>query len=166
MTSKPRTPAETVRATAITNPIIIAVLCSRCPTRIKTVPVAKVASDTKTVSHPTKIKYERVPGIILPLTPKVALDRTIVGALDFLPASELTPTKRKERTVPRNAAIVACQNEIPNPRKKAPYESARSETFAPHQGQNSEEALPVRSFSLITLVPFSSRFIGPKATGF
>jgi len=56
----------------------------------------------------------------LPLTPKVARDRTIVGAFDFFPASELIPTSKKERTVPTNAAAVACQKEIPNPKKKEP----------------------------------------------
>jgi hypothetical protein len=44
----------------------------------------------------------------------------MVGALDFLPARELKPTKRKERTVPRTAAIEAWRNEMPKPRKKAP----------------------------------------------
>jgi hypothetical protein len=44
----------------------------------------------------------------------------MVGAFDFLPASELTPTRRKERTVPRIAAKVACQKEIPNPKKNEP----------------------------------------------
>jgi hypothetical protein len=89
----------------------------------------------------------------------MARDKTIVGAFDFLPASELKPTRRKERTVPTIAANVACQNEIPNPRKKAPYESAKSETFAPHHGQKSEAALPPLSDSWMTFVPLSSRFI-------
>jgi hypothetical protein len=114
---------------------------------MKTVPVAKVARDTRTVSQPTKMRYERAPGIRLPLTPNVARERTIVGAFDFLPAKELTPTRRNERTVPKIAARVACQNEIPKPKKNDPYESAKSETFAPHQGQKSEEAFPCRSFS-------------------
>jgi hypothetical protein len=74
-----------------------------------------------TVSQPTKIRYERAPGKRFPFTPKVARDKTIVGAFDFLPASELTPTSKNERTVPRSAASVACQNEIPKPRKKDPY---------------------------------------------
>ena len=120
MTPKPSTPAETVSATATAKPSIIAVSRSRWPTRTKTVPVANVARDTRTVSQPTKIKYESRPGNRFPFTPKAALDSTIVGAFDFLPASELTPTSRKERTVPRNAAIVACQNEIPKPKKKEP----------------------------------------------
>jgi len=88
------------------------------------------------------MRYESAPGIRLPFTPKVARDKTIVGALDFLPASELTPTKRKERTVPKIAAIVACQNEIPKPKKNEPYERANSETFAPHHGQKSDDGFP------------------------
>jgi hypothetical protein len=58
--------------------------------------------------------------MMLPLTPNDARERTIVGALDFFPANELNPTRRKERTVPKKAAMVACQNEIPNPRKNEP----------------------------------------------
>jgi hypothetical protein len=95
----------------------------------------------------------------LPFTPNVARERTIVGAFDFLPARELIPTKEKERTVPRTAARVACQKEIPKPRKNDPYESANKETFAPHQGQKSDEALPPRSLSWMTFVPLSSKFI-------
>jgi len=126
---------------------------------MKTVPVASVASDIRTISQPTKIKYESRPGITLPLTPKLARDRTIVGAFDFFPASELNPTSKKESTVPKKAAMVACQNEIPNPRKKAPYERARSETLAPHHGQKSEEALPPLWLSSMIFVPFNSKFM-------
>jgi hypothetical protein len=64
--------------------------------------------------------------------------------------------------VPKIAAAVACQKEIPNPRKNDPYESARSETFAPHQGQKSDEALPPRSLSAMTFVPLSSKFMAPS----
>ena len=90
------------------------------PSRMKIVPVASVASETKTVSQPTKTRYERKPGTKLPLIPNTARDKTIVGALDLLPASELKPTKRNESIVPIKAAAVACQNEIPKPRKKEP----------------------------------------------
>ena len=82
--------------------------------------VASVASETRTVSQPTNIKYDSKPGTRFPFIPKAARDRTIVGALDRFPASELNPTKRKERTVPIIAAKVACQNEIPKPRKNEP----------------------------------------------
>jgi len=75
--------------------------------RAKTVPVAKVASETRTISQPTKIKYESAPGNLLPLTPKDARDKTIVGALERLPAKELTPTSKKEPIVPIRAATVA-----------------------------------------------------------
>jgi hypothetical protein len=98
------------------------------------------------------------PGMTLPFTPKTARERTIVGAFDFFPASELNPTNKKDRTVPMIAAKVACQKEMPKPRKNEPYESANSETLAPHQGQNKDEAFPLRSFSAITFVPLSSKF--------
>ena len=55
------------------------------------------------------------------------------------------------------AAQVACRKEIPKPRKKAPYESAKSETFAPAHGQKRLLALPDRSDSAITLGPFNSK---------
>jgi hypothetical protein len=89
--------------------------------------------------------------------PNEALDKTIVGALDLFPANELIPTKRKDPIVPIKAAAVACLNEIPNPKKKAPYERASNDTFAPAQGQNKEWAFPDRSDSAITLGPLISR---------
>ena len=106
--------------TAIMNPRTIATFLSTLPTRSKTVPVANVASEISTVSHPTKTKYERKPGRTLPLTPKAARESTIVVALDFFPARELKPTIKNERTVPSTAARVACQKEIPKPKKNAP----------------------------------------------
>ena len=90
------------------------------PTRVKTVSVARVASETNTVSQPTKIKYERSPGTTFPFTPNAARESVIVGALARLPASELIPTNPNEAIVPIIAARVACQNEMPKPRKKAP----------------------------------------------
>ena len=87
------------------------------PRRINIVPVASVARETKTVSQPTKTRYESRPGTRFPLIPNTARDKTIVGALDLLPARELNPTSRKERIVPTTAAQVACQKEIPKPRK-------------------------------------------------
>jgi hypothetical protein len=120
ITLNPRTPPKTVSDTAITNPRIKARFWSTPPILEKTVPVARVARETKTVSHPTKIKYERNPGTMLPLTPKEARANTIVGAFERLPAKELIPTKKKEQMVPIIAAHVACLNEIPNPKKKEP----------------------------------------------
>jgi hypothetical protein len=73
-----------------------------------------------------------------------------------LPARELIPTKKKEAIVPIIAAKVACQKEIPNPRKNDPYESASKDTFAAAQGQNSERADPLRSFCEMKLVPLIS----------
>jgi hypothetical protein len=124
--------------------------------RAKIVPVANVARETRTISHPTKIKYESAPGTLLPFTPNDARDRTIVGALERLPASELIPTSKKEPIVPMKAAIVACLNETPKPRKKAPYDNANNETLAPAHGQNKDRALPERSDSSITFAPLIS----------
>ena len=57
---------------------------------------------------------------MLPLTPKDARARTMVGAFERLPASELIPTRRNEAIVPMMAAKVACLKEIPKPKKKEP----------------------------------------------
>ena len=100
MTVNPKTPPKTVNDTAITKPRISARLWSTPPIRVKTVPVARVAKETKTVSQPTKIKYERSPGTTLPFTPKDARVSTIVGALERFPANELMPTRKKEAIVP------------------------------------------------------------------
>ena len=112
------------------------------PSLAKTVCAASVASDTRTVSQPTKTRYESRPGKTFPLTPNAARESVIVGAFERLPAIELTPTRINEPTVPIIAAHVACQKEMPNPRKKEPYESARSETFPAAQGQKSDRAVP------------------------
>ena len=79
-----------------------------------------MARDTKTVSQPTNIKYDKIPGNIFPLTPNAALDKVMVGAFARLPARDEIPTNKKLLTVPITAANVACQNEIPKPRKKDP----------------------------------------------
>ncbi len=52
------------------------------------------------------------------LTPKAARDNVMVGALARLPAKEDIATNEKLPSVPITAAAVACQKEIPNPRKK------------------------------------------------
>jgi hypothetical protein len=113
----------------------------------KTVPVASVASDTRTVSQPTNTRYERNPGTTLPFTPNEARTKTVVGAFERFPASELIPTKKNDPTVPMMAAAVACLKEIPKPKKKAPYERASKETLAPAHGQKSELGLPFLSDS-------------------
>ena len=145
-----------VKPPANKNPKTLDKLTSRWPTLVNTVSVAKVARETKTVSQPTNIKYERSPGTIFPLTPKAALDKVMVGALARLPARDEIPTKKKLLSVPITAAKVACQNEIPNPKKNEPYESARNETFAAAHGQNNDLAEPLRSDSFIKLIPFNS----------
>ena len=83
----------------------------------------------------------------------------MVGAFERLPASELIPTNPKEAMVPITAATVACQKEIPKPRKNAPYESASNETLAPAHGQNKSLALPLRSVSEMKFMAFNSGFI-------
>jgi hypothetical protein len=44
----------------------------------------------------------------------------MVGAFERLPAREEIATTKNEPTVPMIAARVACQKEIPKPRKKEP----------------------------------------------
>ena len=120
ITLKPNTPPITVRVAAKVKPSSNERLRSMPPTRAKIVPVAKVARETRTISQPTKTKYERAPGTLLPFTPNDARDRTMVGAFERFPASELIPTRKNDPIVPTKAAIVACVNEIPKPKKKAP----------------------------------------------
>ena len=109
-----------VKPPANKNPKTLEISGSTLPTLVKTVSEAKVASETKTVSQPTNIKYERRPGTIFPLTPKAALDKVMVGAFARLPAREEIPTKKKLLTVPITAANVACQKEMPKPKKSDP----------------------------------------------
>jgi hypothetical protein len=90
------------------------------PTLVKTVSEANVASETRTVSQPTNIKYDKKPGNRFPLTPNAARDNVMVGALARLPAKDEIATNEKLPKVPTTAAAVACQNEIPKPRKKDP----------------------------------------------
>ena len=44
--------------------------------------------------------------------PKVALDKVIVGAFDFLPANELIATIKKLNIVPKIVARNICQKDI------------------------------------------------------
>jgi hypothetical protein len=80
----------------------------------------------------------------------------MVGALARLPAKEDIATSEKLPIVPITAAAVACQKEIPKPRKKDPYDSARKDTFAAAHGQNKERAVPIRSDLSIKLILFDS----------
>jgi len=80
----------------------------------------------------------------------------MVGAFARLPASDEMATKEKLPRVPIIAAVVACQKEIPKPRKNDPYERAKNETLAAAHGQNNDLAEPLRSDSEIKLIPFSS----------
>jgi len=80
----------------------------------------------------------------------------MVGAFALLPARDEIATREKLPRVPIIAAAVACQKDMPNPRKKDPYERAKNETLAAAHGQNKDLAEPLRSDSEIKLIPFSS----------
>ena len=153
---KPKTPPIIVKPPASKNPKTLEMSGSILPTLVKTVSEAKVASETRTVSQPTNIKYDKNPGRRFPLTPNAARDSVMVGAFARFPARDEIATNAKLPIVPIRAAAVACQNEIPNPKKNEPYESARNETFAAAHGQNNDLAEPMRSDSLIKLIPFNS----------
>jgi hypothetical protein len=56
---KPRTPPNIVKVTEKINPKTSARLLSKPANLEKTVPVANVARETRTVSQPTKTRYER-----------------------------------------------------------------------------------------------------------
>ena len=100
-----------------------------------------------------------------PLTPKAARDKVIVGALLRLPAKDEIATNANEPMVPIIAANVACQKDIPKPRKNEPYESAKNETFAAAHGQNKERALPLRSDLLMKFMLFNSTLLKIVAIG-
>jgi hypothetical protein len=80
----------------------------------------------------------------------------MVGAFARLPARDEMATKEKLPKVPIMAAAVACQKDIPKPRKNDPYEIAKNETLAAAHGQNKDLAEPLRSDSEMKLIPFSS----------
>ena len=120
ITLKPKTPPIIVNPPASKNPKIFDRSGPIFPTLVKTVSEANVARDTKTVSQPTKIKYDKKPGNRFPLTPNAARESVIVGALARLPARDEIATNEKLPIVPITAAAVACQKEIPNPRKNDP----------------------------------------------
>jgi hypothetical protein len=73
-----------------------------------------------------------------------------------LPARDEIATKEKLPKVPIMAAVVACQKDMPKPRKNDPYEIAKNETLAAAHGQNRDLAEPLRSDSEIKLIPFNS----------
>jgi len=89
----------------------------------------------------------------------------MVGAFARLPASDEMATKEKLPKVPIIAAVVACQKDMPKPRKNDPYERARNETLAAAHGQNKDLAEPLRSDSEIKLTPFTSMLFEIFAIG-
>ena len=82
-----------------------------------------------------------------------------------MPARDEIATREKLPSVPIMAAVVACQKDMPNPRKNDQYERARNETFAAAHGQNRDLAEPLRSDSEIKLIPFNSMLFEIFAIG-
>src|SRR5438270_5819175 len=120
ITLKPKTPENTTTAAMTMNATIFVPSPPPQPRRSNTVAVASVASDTSTVSQPTRRMYESAAGILPPCTPYAARLSTIVGADPRLPARDTNPTSTNERIVPARPATVACQNDTPKPRKNDP----------------------------------------------
>ena len=83
------------------------------PSSSNTVAVANVDKATRTVSQPTRMRYETMLGSALPCTPNDARDSAIVGADPRFPASDTRPTRKNDTIVPTTAAISACQNDSP-----------------------------------------------------
>src|SRR5476651_292060 len=120
MTVKPRTPAPTMSAATTMSAMIFGAGPDPTPSLVKTVEVANTASAVSAVSQPTVSTQEITAGSRFPRTPNIARLSTMVGADPRLPASEMTPHNRKDTATPTIATIVACQNEIPNPRTNDP----------------------------------------------
>src|SRR3954462_12515260 len=146
-TANPATPASTVIAETTTSATTFVPVPPPQPSRVNTVAVASVASTTRTVSQPTVSSQDRPAGSRFPRTPNAARDSTIVGAEPRLPASAITPQRANDTMIPTTPAKTACQNEIPNPRMKAPYATPSTEMFDANQGQNSARGSPWRSLS-------------------
>jgi hypothetical protein len=100
---------------------------------------------------------------VLPARPNAARDSARVGAEPRLPAIETSPTSRNDATAPTTAATMPCQSPIPKPSTNAPYDTASTEMFEAHHGQNRSAGLPLRSDSWITLMPLAS--MAPGAAG-
>ena len=120
ITSNPSTPPRTTSAATTTSATTFVAVPPPQPSWVKTVEVARVASETSTVSQPTVRIQDRTAGSRLPRTPKAARLSTIVGAEPRLPAIATRPHSRNETTMPTMPATTACQNEMPKPRRKEP----------------------------------------------
>ena len=164
--SKPRIPAATITQATTTNAITFVASPDAQPRRSKTVAVASVESVTRTVSQPTRSRYDTRPGRPLPTRPNAARLSTSVGAEPRLPAIETSPTRKKLTTTPTTVATSACVRPMPKPSTNAPYDTARTEMLEAHHGQNSPAELPLRSLSAMTLMPLvSMALMAPRLTG-
>ncbi len=90
------------------------------PRRVKTVAVARTASDVSTVSQPTVRIQDRIDGTALPLTPNAARLSTMVGADPRLPAIATKPQSTKEMTIPTTPTMTAWAKETLKASRKLP----------------------------------------------
>jgi hypothetical protein len=118
--SKPSTPPATTRAATTSSATTLVVVPPLHPSWVNTVEVARVASETSTVSQPTVRIHDSTDGTRLPSTPKAARLSTSVGAEPRLPAIATSPQSRNETTIPTTPATSACQKEMPKPKRKEP----------------------------------------------
>ena len=84
----------------------------------------------------------------------------MVGAEPRLPATAMNPQSRKETMIPISPSAMACQNETPKSSTNAPYPRPRTEMLAANQGQNRSRGRPLRSASVMTLMPLASIWSG------
>jgi hypothetical protein len=118
--SKPRTPPTTTSAATTSSATTWVAVPPLQPSWVKTVDVASVARETRTVSQPTVRIQESTAGTLLPLTPNAARLSTRVGAEPRFPAIATRPQSRNETTMPTMPATTACQKEMPKPNRKDP----------------------------------------------
>src|SRR3954470_10931191 len=156
MTSNPSTPPPTTSTATTSRAMSLVAVPLLQPSWSNTCAVASVASETSAVSQPTVRIQDSSEGARLPLTPKAARLSTSVGAEPRLPAMAMRPQSRNDTTMPMTPAIRACQKEMPKNSRNEPYARPKTLTLAPNQGQNSCRGVPLRSASLMTLMPLVS----------
>src|SRR5215217_6518130 len=118
--SKPSTPPITTSAATTSSATTLVAVPPLQPSWVKTVDVARVASETSTVSQPTVSTQDSTAGTRLPLTPNAARLSTNVGAEPRLPAIAIRPQSRNDTTIPTTPETTACQKEMPKPKRKEP----------------------------------------------
>jgi hypothetical protein len=81
---------------------------------------------------------------MLPTTPKVAREITMVGWPLRLPARVPSPSGMNDSATPASVATMACRRLTPNAKMIAPKTTAAMEEFAANQSQNSRAERPTR----------------------